>query len=131
MPKNAHPPRGGSKKPSAPPPLPDDGFNIVFSNAKGEPKKSKKGTSTPTIAESSTGKGKAKEVEVPAEDAPKKPDTRTLIGGASWTGKLPMNMFNEHCQKQKWDKPEYTMVEYLLCVYIPERRLNCCVDENT
>lgn len=112
MPKNSHPPRGsGSKKPAAPPPA-DDGFNIVFSNAKGEPKKGKKGITTPTIPEPSAGKGKVREsAEPPAEDAPKKPDTRTLIGGASWTGKLPLNMFNEHCQKMKWDKPEYTMVD--------------------
>lgn len=113
MPKNAHGPRGGSKKP---PPPPDDGLNIVFSNAKGEPKKKKgTGTSTPTAAEPSTGagKGKGKAVEAPQpEDGPKKPDTRTLIGGASWTGKLPLNMFNEHCQKMKWDKPEYTMVRF-------------------
>jgi len=113
MPKNAHPPRGGSKK-SAPPPPPDDGLNIVFSNAKGEPRtKGKNGKGTPAPAESSTGKAMGKEPpEATAEDAPKKPDTRTLIGGASWTGKLPVNMFNEHCQKQKWDKPEYTMVGY-------------------
>lgn len=44
------------------------------------------------------------------EDASKKVDTRKLIGGASWTGKLPVNMLAEHCQKQKWAKPEYTMV---------------------
>ena len=40
----------------------------------------------------------------------KRPDTRTLIGGASWTGKLPVTLLSEHCQKQKWEKPEYTMV---------------------
>jgi ATP-dependent RNA helicase DHX57 len=43
-------------------------------------------------------------------EAPKRPDVKKLIGGASWTGKLPVNMLSEHCQKQKWDKPEYTMV---------------------
>lgn len=61
---------------------------------------------------------KAKKIEAPAEhgkdgssdNTPKQPDTRTLIGGASWTGKLPVNMLSEHCQKQKWQKPEYTMV---------------------
>lgn len=112
MPKNAHPPRNGKKK-AAPPP--DDGLDIVFSNAKGEPKRTKTGSSTPTTAESSTGKGKGKETMEPVpEDGPKKPDTRTLIGGASWTGKLPLNMFNEHCQKQKWDKPEYTMVHLIV-----------------
>jgi hypothetical protein len=44
----------------------------------------------------------------------KRPDTRTLIGGASWTGKLPVNLLSEHCQKQKWEKPEYTMVLFLI-----------------
>lgn len=46
----------------------------------------------------------------PTENAPKKPDTRQLIGGTSWTGKLPVNLLSEHCQKQKWEKPDYTMV---------------------
>jgi hypothetical protein len=41
---------------------------------------------------------------------PKKPTARTLIGGASWTGKLPTSILSEHCQKQRWEKPEYTMV---------------------
>lgn len=45
-----------------------------------------------------------------AGDASKKPDIKKLIGGASWTGKLPVNILSEHCQKQKWEKPEYTMV---------------------
>lgn len=44
-----------------------------------------------------------------AIDTPKKPSTREIIGGASWTGKLPLNLLAEHCQKQKWDKPDYTM----------------------
>jgi hypothetical protein len=41
---------------------------------------------------------------------PKKPTARSLVGGASWTGKLPMSILSEHCQKQRWEKPEYTMV---------------------
>lgn len=45
---------------------------------------------------------------VPEE--PKKPSVKEVIGGASWTGKLPVNMLSEHCQKQKWEKPEYSMV---------------------
>jgi hypothetical protein len=40
----------------------------------------------------------------------KKPTVKQLIGGASWTGKLPVNLLSEHCQKQKWEKPEYIMV---------------------
>lgn len=46
----------------------------------------------------------------PATEEQKKPSVKEVIGGASWTGKLPVNMFSEHCQKQKWEKPEYTMV---------------------
>src|ERR1700761_6860107 len=110
MPKNAHPPRGGPKKP---PPPADDGPTIIFTNAKGDPKKSKKAETATKVAESSKTKGKGKAPAEPAaEDAPKRPDTRTLIGGASWTGKLPVNLLSEHCQKQKWEKPEYTMVSW-------------------
>ncbi|KAL1628644.1 putative ATP-dependent RNA helicase ucp12 [Neofusicoccum ribis] len=111
MPKNPHPPRrGGSKKP-APPSLPpgEDTSFIVFSNSKGEPKKSKKTDSNAKPDANDKGKAKAKGAPEQPEDAPKKPDARTVIGGASWTGKLPVNMLSEHCQKQKWDKPEYTM----------------------
>lgn len=45
-----------------------------------------------------------------AEGEAKKPTVKQVIGGASWTGKLPVNLLSEHCQKQKWGKPEYTMV---------------------
>lgn len=51
------------------------------------------------------------------EGEAKKPTVKQVIGGASWTGKLPVNMLSEHCQKQKWGKPEYTMVrEGVFCV---------------
>lgn len=40
------------------------------------------------------------------EGAPR-PDARKIIGGASWTGKLPVNLLSEHCQRQRWNKPEY------------------------
>lgn len=36
-----------------------------------------------------------------------KPTVKQIIGGSSWTGKLPVNLLSEHCQKQKWDKPVY------------------------
>lgn len=45
-------------------------------------------------------------------EEPKKPSVKEVIGGASWTGKLPVNMLSEHCQKQKWEKPEYSMVRH-------------------
>ncbi|KAE8146345.1 P-loop containing nucleoside triphosphate hydrolase protein [Aspergillus avenaceus] len=50
----------------------------------------------------------AKKTQPPADEQ-KKPSVKEVIGGASWTGKLPVNMLSEHCQKQKWEKPEYTM----------------------
>ena len=116
MPKNPHPPRGPAKgkKPAAIPTNDEDTSYIVFSNAKSEKKKEKK-SDGPTAAEASDKvKGKSKESQKPTnqDDASKKPDTRTLIGGSSWTGKLPVNLLSEHCQKQKWHKPEYLMVRY-------------------
>lgn len=67
--------------------------------------------------DSKNAKGKSKGQKAGGEPAssgdaeqPKKPTVRAIIGGASWTGKLPVNMLAEHCQKQKWAKPEYTMV---------------------
>ena len=83
----------------------EDTSYIVFGNEKPE-KKVKRLTEG-----SSVSKNGAKDGHMAGEDAPKKPDTRVLIGGASWTGKLPVNMLSEHCQKQKWVKPEYTMVQ--------------------
>ncbi|KAJ5295593.1 hypothetical protein N7508_010414 [Penicillium antarcticum] len=53
--------------------------------------------------------GDAKKPAPPEE--PKKPSVKEVIGGASWTGKLPVNMLAEHCQKQKWEKPEYSMIK--------------------
>ncbi|KAK7413438.1 putative ATP-dependent RNA helicase ucp12 [Neonectria punicea] len=38
---------------------------------------------------------------------PPKPTVKQLIGGSSWTGKLPVNLLSEHCQKQRWDKPDF------------------------
>ena len=100
--------KGGDGPKKVPPPAASkstakatDDSNIVFSNAK-ENVSSKKATKT--------AKPEEKQGES-SQDTPKKPDTKTLIGGASWTGKLPVNLLNEHCQKQKWEKPEYTMVQ--------------------
>jgi hypothetical protein len=102
MPKNAHPPRGKPAKKTAPPE--EDTSFIVFGD--GKPKK-KKGESSGTQGDDKTkGKGAAGQ----AEEGPKKPDTRTLIAGASWTGKLPVNLFSEYLQKQQWGKPDYRIV---------------------
>ncbi|KAL4912272.1 P-loop containing nucleoside triphosphate hydrolase protein [Aspergillus aurantiobrunneus] len=50
----------------------------------------------------------AKKTQQPADEQ-RKPTVKQVIGGASWTGKLPVNLMSEHCQKHKWEKPEYTM----------------------
>jgi ATP-dependent RNA helicase DHX57 len=94
---------GGAKKPSPATTTSDDSF-IVFSNSDKEPKPRK-----PAAGSSIEG---ISGLDGPAllGEAPKRPDVKKLIGGASWTGKLPVNMLLEHCQKQKWEKPEYTMV---------------------
>ena len=115
MGKNAHPPRGGNKAAKKPSTTinGEDSSYIVFSNAKDEPQKSSGGGPPSAAAgksKSKASKDAAAAAQPGTEDAPKKPDTRALIGGASWTGKLPVNMLSEHCQKQKWEKPEYTMV---------------------
>ncbi|KAI9843922.1 MAG: hypothetical protein M1838_002404 [Thelocarpon superellum] len=105
MPKKGQSSRGAAPKktPTAVPDV-DDSF-IVFTSDKGKTRHdnaaSKKAGDVPKNA------GEASSTT--ATDAPKRPDTRTLIGGASWTGKLPVNMLAEHCQKQKWAKCEYTM----------------------
>ncbi len=109
--------RGGkSKKPNAPIASGEDDSYIIFGD--GKPKKN---TKTPESGSSSAVNG-AVTTQAPGEDASKRPDTRKLIGGASWTGKLPVNLLSEHCQKQRWAKPEYTMVwrdlHALLVTYI-------------
>src|SRR5271170_6243511 len=55
-------------------------------------------------------KGSSKKVERKDEpQAPPRPDARKVIGGASWTGKLPVNLLQEQCQRQKWNKPDYSI----------------------
>jgi ATP-dependent RNA helicase DHX57 len=97
---------GAAKKPSPPTTGGDDSF-IIFSNSDKDPKQKKPAGSS--VAGSSSQDGPALAGEVP-----KRPDVKKLIGGASWTGKLPVNMLSEHCQKQKWEKPEYTIVRSCL-----------------
>ncbi|KAJ4362363.1 putative ATP-dependent RNA helicase ucp12 [Neocucurbitaria cava] len=103
MPKNAHPPRGKPAKKTVPPE--EDTSFIVFGD--GKPKKKKSEGSGGADTAQNDGKGKGKASVGQPEDGPKKPDTRTLIAGASWTGKLPVNLLSEHFQKQHWSKPDY------------------------
>lgn len=119
MPNKPHAPRAskGSKKPASTAATAngEDTSFIVFSNAK-DPKKGSKNAPAPVTSTAqpaaSASKGKTGKPAPPSEPvdpaAPPKPTARQLIGGASWTGKLPVNMLAEHCQKQKWEKPEYT-----------------------
>ncbi|KAL8767015.1 MAG: hypothetical protein Q9209_006369 [Squamulea sp. 1 TL-2023] len=99
MPKNGG---GGSssKKPDQVQNDDNDGSNVVFGDDKS--KKRNKKASNSTAPQNNA-------ICPPGQEAPKRPDTRALIGGASWTGKLPVNLLSEHCQKQKWGKPDYTM----------------------
>lgn len=94
---------GGTKKPSAATTSTADDSFIVFSNSDKDPKPKK------SAAASAAGSSSQDRLTL-AGEAPRRPDVKKLIGGASWTGKLPVNMLSEHCQKQKWEKPEYTMV---------------------
>lgn len=107
-----HAPRSnkpGSKKPQASASTinGEDTSYIVFGNDK----PGKKGKQTQNAPPAPTGKGKANDAPTSGAqpEAEKKPDTRTLIAGSSWTGKLPQTLFNEHCQKQRWERPEYTI----------------------
>ncbi|KAE8447273.1 hypothetical protein EG329_010967 [Mollisiaceae sp. DMI_Dod_QoI] len=104
--KGAKPGSGtGAKKPSPATTGGDDSF-IVFSNSDKDPKPKRPVASNGgTTAAGSAGQ----DGPALAGEAPKRPDVKKIIGGASWTGKLPVNMLSEHCQKQRWEKPEYTM----------------------
>ena len=101
MGKKPHPPRnvGGSKKPTVNP-IPDSD-HIIFSNDKDKPKKSGNKPNAPVA--------KAGPSSAVSEPQPPKPNAREIIGGASWTGKLPQTLLAEHCQKQKWMKPDFSM----------------------
>ncbi|KAI1422153.1 DEAD/DEAH box helicase [Xylaria sp. FL1777] len=86
-------------KPSSKPPQEDD--FIVFTNSTKDTKP-KKGQGS--------SKGKAIDDEqIPI--GPPKPTVKQIIGGSSWTGKLPVNLLSEHCQRQKWDKPDYQPIK--------------------
>jgi len=100
QPKGVKPGAGqGTKKPSPATTNGDDSF-IVFSNSDKDPKARKPATAGPPGQDGPALLG----------EASKRPDVKKLIGGASWTGKLPVNLLSEHCQKQRWERPDYTMV---------------------
>ncbi|KAH7033221.1 P-loop containing nucleoside triphosphate hydrolase protein [Microdochium trichocladiopsis] len=89
--KSAKTTAGAPKKPA------DDDF-IVFTNSTKDKPKNKRGG----------GQGSAAaDQDEPGALGPPKPTVKQIIGGASWTGKLPVNLLSEHCQKQKWNRPDY------------------------
>ena len=117
MPNRKHPSRG--KAPKKPLPVVATDVDIIFTNSIDDKKPTKqdvtgvKGKATENGADKASSRAGDEGSPGPSDTASKKPDARTLIGGASWTGKLPVNLLSEHCQKQKWERPEYTMVDYL------------------
>lgn len=79
-------------------------------------KKAKEKTDKPVPGSSNAAKDGAKgkksqKAEAPPAAAPPagppKPTVKQIIGGFSWTGKLPVNLLSEYCQKQRWEKPDY------------------------
>jgi ATP-dependent RNA helicase DHX57 len=82
-------------------PPPEDDF-IVFTNSDKDQKNKRGGGSA-----SKSGPSDADAKQDEGALGPPKPTAKQIIGGASWTGKLPVNLLSEHCQKQKWDRPDY------------------------
>lgn len=103
QPRGQKPGGGQGVKPST---IADDSF-IVFSNSDKDPKPKKAPGQSATAVSGQDGPALAGE-------GPPRSNVKQIIGGASWTGKLPVNLLSEHCQKQRWEKPEYTMVESLI-----------------
>ncbi|CAI5758201.1 unnamed protein product [Candida verbasci] len=56
---------------------------------------------------------KSKKEPEPSNDKDKNKPQRGLAIGENfgWTGKLPVTLLNEHCQKQKWGKCQYDMTK--------------------
>lgn len=85
--KSSTPASGSSSKPSNKKAAPPEDDLLIFTTDK-----KKKGAPAP-------------KEEAPPE--PPKPTVKQIIGGQSWTGKLPVNLLQEHCQKMKWQRPDY------------------------
>ncbi|KAK3299143.1 P-loop containing nucleoside triphosphate hydrolase protein [Chaetomium fimeti] len=88
---------------------PSEGDFIVFTNSDKDPKGRRGGGGGPSNTTTAAPSNNANPSETP--DGPPRPTARQLIGGASWTGKLPVNLLSEHCQKQKWERPDYNTIK--------------------
>lgn len=92
--------KASGKKAAAPPP--DDDLLIFTTDKK------KKGG--PANKNGSAQGGPAAPGGMDAPLGLPKPTVKQIIGGSSWTGKLPVNLLSEHCQKMKWERPDYDTV---------------------
>lgn len=90
-----------AKKSAKKAPAPEDDL-LIFTTDK---KKSKGGPSNKPGDSAGSAAGGP---DGPPE--PPKPTVKQIIGGSSWTGKLPVNLLSEHCQRMKWERPDYDMV---------------------
>ncbi|KAL2119537.1 hypothetical protein VTJ04DRAFT_6498 [Mycothermus thermophilus] len=99
---------GSAKKDSKKSSTPSDTDFIVFTNSNKD-KDSKGRRGGPSSANNSNNNNAQGSTD--GQDGPPRPTVRQIIGGASWTGKLPVNLLSEHCQKQKWEKPEYNTIK--------------------
>ncbi|SPQ22030.1 1b0927df-ff66-4723-a9ed-f3c5885e749d [Thermothielavioides terrestris] len=97
-----------AKKDNKKPPATEGDF-IVFTNSDKDNTKSRRGGGGPS--KPSTPAANPTDGAAAAPDGQPRPTVRQLIGGASWTGKLPVNLLSEHCQKQRWEKPDYTTIK--------------------
>ncbi|KAK0639019.1 P-loop containing nucleoside triphosphate hydrolase protein [Cercophora newfieldiana] len=84
---------------------PTEGDFIVFTNSDKDTRNRRGGAS----GSGSRSGGPSNATEEPA--GPPKPTVKQIIGGASWTGKLPVNLLSEHCQKMKWDRPDFNTIK--------------------
>ncbi|KAK3903316.1 P-loop containing nucleoside triphosphate hydrolase protein [Staphylotrichum tortipilum] len=100
-------PAKSTKKDSKKAAAPSEGDFIVFTNSDKEPKGRRGGPSN-AAGGASTTPGTAPDG---TPEGPPKPTARQIIGGTSWTGKLPVNLLSEHCQKQKWERPDYNTIK--------------------
>ncbi|RCK64517.1 hypothetical protein Cantr_00371 [Candida viswanathii] len=92
--------KGKASKPAAEPTPPSS------SSSKGKNKKD----TTPEPTKSK--KKKDASTPEPTSSTPAKPQRGLAIGdNFGWTGKLPVTLLNEHCQKQKWGKCQYDMMK--------------------
>ncbi|KAI8923464.1 P-loop containing nucleoside triphosphate hydrolase protein [Entophlyctis helioformis] len=77
--------------------------------AKGSPSSSPKpaAASKSNGSNSSNSNSKGKKGDAPNADGPPLLTAKQAMYGVSWTGKTPLNLLHEHCQKQGWQKPEF------------------------